>query len=768
MLKPRFIIFLVFISIICNAQTKTDSLRKLIDKAEGEQKIDLMWSLGSELSQSTDNTDEYFDFADKMYKLADSLNYNKGRCYGLLQKSLARSLANSWPNAIMYNQQALKIAEEIEETSLIFRVLEQMQDLYLRTSTFDSAIIYNDIAMKLAVSEKDTSAYLMQLVRKIRTNMFAGKNKLNAPLIEELNKRLSAYNGKTHDPELINMTIATYYYFSGDYHNAMKTFKLILKYHQNTTDYQRLSVINSKIGNCYYFLHKTDSAIFYANESIKCKPADIDRRGTAMAYNNLGGIYQSRDEFKKALDNFFKSIEIKNQLNDSVGVARTNMNISTIYRAMGNHKKAIEYNRKALPIFYRKNLNSSIAYALNNLGNSYMELIFPDSAIYYFRRALKIRKELQIASGIASTSNNIGQYYRSVNKLDSAIYYHQLALESNTNNNDTLEIALSMGFLGSCFFDLGQYSKAIATYIAAIPELKKERSYDDLADIYKNLAASYYQTGKYKSSYDALINHQQIQDSIFNEEKIKTIAEMQEKYDSELKDKENLALQQKLELTRSNAKLTRTQNWMLLISLVLVVLASISAGHYFRNKRRSDRLKLQLAKQENENRKLEEKRLSDKLFAEKEINKLQKEKLEKSREKLHSTSLQIVKQNQRFQTLKLAIKESKWSGDQDKKTAKELLIYIDQSIDCEMKWVQFRNEFEESYPGFMDALLEKYDTLTDRELQLLALVRTNLTSRQIADIICIEEDSVKKSRSRIIKKMGIELETTLYDFLCTI
>ncbi len=75
--------------------------------------------------------------------------------------------------------------------------------------------------MELANRARDTAQHIHQLGMKIKLNLFAGKNKDNAPLIEELNYLLSLYKKELVNLQNINIARANYYYFSGDYYKAI-------------------------------------------------------------------------------------------------------------------------------------------------------------------------------------------------------------------------------------------------------------------------------------------------------------------------------------------------------------------------------------------------------------------------------------------------------------------------------------------------------------------------------------------------------------------
>ncbi len=775
-MKPINAILILFFcySYFGFAQIKTDSLKNLINQSNGERKVDLLIELAN---KSVDGADiqEHFALANKIYKLADSIEYDKGKCKALVHLGSAKIRLDDYPAALIHYLQAYYLAENTEDIELISSALINVEDTYALLRQYDSAIYYIEKGLSMAQRNMDTSHYILQLSQRLKINIYSSKIKQSVALIDELDSLL-----KFHTPisfiKRINRIRAYAYYYFGDYNRAISIFKVLEKQYRQIGSISELSVTYSFLGNSYFWLNKTDSAIYYHQKSIDCKPPDMNVLGTAKSYNTIGGVYDARNEFEKALTNFHKSAELKTQLNDTIGLAITNMNISKVYKSMENYEKAIEYNRKSLHIFLRNNITKSISYVYNNLGNIYMDLNMGDSSRYYLLKALILKKELKNIAGISGTANGLGNYFFNMeNNIDSALFYYTMAIDGYKKISHTKGIAETNAYIADCYYDRSEFKKAVSAYIQTVPELKKERAYDNLAHVYKNLAASYYGMGEYRLSYNALNKHLQLHDSIFNEETLHTIADMQEKYDSKLKEKENLVLHQNLELTKSKNEVMRFYIWWMVTLLALLVSTIVFGYFYFRYKRRAVTLKLRLAEHqkdkvqlENKAKEIEEKRLKEIIFAEEQIIELQKERLEHSREKLHNTSLQIIKQNQRFASLRFMVKNNKENSAENENAHDDILRFIDQSMDNDVSWIQFRHDFEQSYPNFLDTLTEKFPLLNQRELYFLALVRIRLTSRQIADIMCVQEKSVKKDRARIKKKMTIILETNLYDYLCTL
>lgn len=80
-------------------------------------------------------------------------------------------------------------------------------------------------------------------------------------------------------------------------------------------------------------------------------------------------------------------------------------------------------------------------------------------------------------------------------------------------------------------------------------------------------------------------------------------------------------------------------------------------------------------------------------------------------------------------------------------------------------WNKFNDTFIEANPNFFKQLAIRHSDLTPAELKLCALLRLNLNTKEIASILCQTIDSVRVSRTRLRKKLIIDSEENLVNYL---
>ncbi len=73
--------------------------------------------------------------------------------------------------------------------------------------------------------------------------------------------------------------------------------------------------------------------------------------------------------------------------------------------------------------------------------------------------------------------------------------------------------------------------------------------------------------------------------------------------------------------------------------------------------------------------------------------------------------------------------------------------------------------FEKIHPGFFDSLKHKHPSLSQNELKLCAYLRMNLGNLEIAGFLHVEQESVRKAKTRMRKKMNLESNRDIQAYL---
>lgn len=132
---------------------------------------------------------------------------------------------------------------------------------------------------------------------------------------------------------------------------------------------------------------------------------------------------------------------------------------------------------------------------------------------------------------------------------------------------------------------------------------------------------------------------------------------------------------------------------------------------------------------------------------------------------LASMAMGIIAKNNMLEELRSMIQEQLNKGTTTNKFMKQLLTKISEDIENKEFWELFQQNFDLIHANFFRHLRERYPELTPTDLRFCALLRLNLTTKDIAQINNLTVRGVEAARYRIRKKLNISEEDSLVDFL---
>jgi DNA-binding CsgD family transcriptional regulator len=143
-----------------------------------------------------------------------------------------------------------------------------------------------------------------------------------------------------------------------------------------------------------------------------------------------------------------------------------------------------------------------------------------------------------------------------------------------------------------------------------------------------------------------------------------------------------------------------------------------------------------------------------------------RDQIEYKNKQITTHALNILQKNETLNHLREQLEEivknsHKISMTEIRKTVKT----IDESFKLDKDWEDFRLYFEQIHTGFYAKLNISYPDLTPLELRHCALIRLNLTLAECASILGISNDSIKVSRTRLRKKLNLDANQSLTEFI---
>ncbi|HEX6915612.1 MAG TPA: 7TM diverse intracellular signaling domain-containing protein [Chitinophagaceae bacterium] len=93
---------------------------------------------------------------------------------------------------------------------------------------------------------------------------------------------------------------------------------------------------------------------------------------------------------------------------------------------------------------------------------------------------------------------------------------------------------------------------------------------------------------------------------------------------------------------------------------------------------------------------------------------------------------------------------------------------MDSIILTDEDWRAFRQLFDKVHSGYIYRIREKYTGLTESDVRLLTLMKLRLTQQEMANMLGVSQDAVRKAKQRLKKKLNMPAEEYLEDLVGTI
>lgn len=367
--------------------------------------------------------------------------------------------------------------------------------------------------------------------------------------------------------------------------NTIENLKIKLK---TVSSKERVDVLN-QLSKMHYTL-SPEKVIKYGRQALELSKKFDYNKGRAYALKNIGVGNYYLSNYDKSLEYYLNSLKIMEEVGDKEGISSTLNNIGIVYWKLNNYDKALEIYNESLGIMKELENREGIARSLNNIGLIYITLKNYGKALEIFLETLKITKEIGIKNNIAYCLNNIGNIYWYLGNYDKSLEYYMESLKINKEINNKYGIAGGIKNIGDVYLKLKNYDKSLVNLKKGLKLAKEIKAKDLLQNIYGSFYKLYYEKANYKKALEYNKLYSEVKDSIFTEESSKKTAEMQAKYETEKKEKENEVLRknneiQNLEIIRQ----TSIRNSFIVISLLILILVFVIYQRY-RGKKRANKM----------------------------------------------------------------------------------------------------------------------------------------------------------------------------------
>jgi tetratricopeptide (TPR) repeat protein/DNA-binding CsgD family transcriptional regulator len=370
-----------------------------------------------------------------------------------------------------------------------------------------------------------------------------------------------------------------------------------------------------------------------------------------------------------------------------------------------------------------------------------MSLQNEEEALAYFERSLEKSKLAKVSALEAAALTNIGDNYVQIGQPARAIEFLNMAIEMSKEINANRRVSIAQNKLAEAYLILEYPKKAIELLNEVKVYAKASENKSILKDALRLESVANENLGEFGQSLELHKQYMQLSDSLVNIEKLKKIEELRIMFQTEKKEAE-IALQQE-EINTLNAQAKVDQLTKGLYAGGMASALALSGLMVFGFRQRIKKNKIAREKQEE----------------------IYKQEIAHKKKELATQTLHLVQKNTFLDELKENLENLKNSPEKFKMEFRRIVMLLKKEKASDKDWEVFKTYFAEVHNDFDQKLKTIYPDISEKEIRLAAFLRMNLTTKEIAATLNVLPDSILKSKYRLKKKLALDKETDLSEFL---
>jgi len=260
-------------------------------------------------------------------------------------------------------------------------------------------------------------------------------------------------------------------------------------------------------------------------------------------YLNLGGMYCSvYGNYVKGMEFYTKALGVCESQNLAYKIYDAYSGIAYVYQHQHENKKALDYYMKALGYLQKTSDHNALGILYQNIGEHYQEAQQLNEAVSYLVKSLEAFKRGGSKGGTITTLTLLSDVYRQLGFIDKALAGDMEALAiSKTITYERAKYYVNNS-LGKTYYAMKEYATSKEYLEQAIAIAEKIKMNEEMRDTYLSLAQVSDKLSNHIEAYRYQQLHTAYADSVRSKERTSQLTEMEVRFESERKEKENQLL----------------------------------------------------------------------------------------------------------------------------------------------------------------------------------------------------------------------------------
>ena len=470
---------------------------------------------------------------------------------------------------------------------LFFFIIVLSVSVSAQQSTIDS--------LKIKFDNSKIESNKLRLLKEI----VIAATKTNIELAKKYNDSLIMFNkGVTNEYLAYGYRLkGAFNLMSGKYIESIKFYQKSLSINRKIGDKINEAKLLNDIATFYARKRNNEEALKYYDKSISLNDSINNQKDniiSLIAYSMIKGGQEY--DFQSGIDYLIKALKIVDKYGSNQK-GLIHKQIALFYIQLGSYEKCYKHMKEALE-YAKKQKDFDLLSRVYSVYGYYYETKDKDfeKALFYYNKALKNAKILGSKIELSNRHYNVGLQYSRLNKPKKAIKNYEIALKISKDINYEQSIVSGYFFLANHYALINDNFKAV-NFLKKANKLLKNKSKLYHKEHFYRLGESFNKNGNFKQAYKNIYTYSILADSLYRKNSLKQISNIETKYQTEKKEKENLKLKaDKVEQELLTQK-ANTRNWFLALGLLAL---SVSAFLIWKRYKSEAKAKKVISKQKDD------------------------------------------------------------------------------------------------------------------------------------------------------------------------
>ncbi len=296
--------------------------------------------------------------------------YTQGQIYALNELGRTYRNTSQYTKAIAFHEQALRIANRIDDLEFRVMSLNNLGVVYRRISSIRTAMDYNQQALELAETVKNPSRSLKRSIN-VSYNCIGNLYQMLKQYGEAISyfEKSLILEAELDNPlgiAINHQNIGECQEAQGELEKALDNYRTSLKFNEEIDNSMGRVICRTSIAQIYLKQDRSEEAERLLDETLPLSKKLGDGFLTAPVYINLGWAQMLQNAYETAEANMLEGLRIAETRRLRDAVAKASHLLSDLYEKTGNFEKALGYTKKAVQVD-QEILNESTVRYVNDI-----------------------------------------------------------------------------------------------------------------------------------------------------------------------------------------------------------------------------------------------------------------------------------------------------------------------------------------------------------------------------------------------------------------